>query len=125
MEGITQKQYPFPVKRYVQYLALRNDEEAIKEYRRLHSKECHWPEISEGIRAVGILEMDIYITGNHLVMIVVTPADFDWDKAMARLATLPRQAEWESVVDKFQDCKPGEPSSKKWHMMERFFHLED
>ena len=83
MEGIIQPQYPFEVKRYVQYLELPNDADAIREYRRLHSKEGHWPEIVKGIREVGILEMDLYIVGNHLVMIVVAPADFDWDKAMA------------------------------------------
>ena len=67
--------------------------------------------------------MDLYIVGNHLVMIVVAPADFDWDKAMARLATLPRQAEWEDTVGKLQGCKPGATSNEKWQMMERYFHL--
>ena len=28
-------------------------------------------------------------------MIVETPIDFDWESAMAKLATLPRQQEWE------------------------------
>ena len=53
-----------------------------------------WREIRDGIRAVGILEMEIYILDTSLFMIVETPLDFDWDEAMARLATLPRQAEW-------------------------------
>ena len=123
MEGIIQPQYPFAVKRFVQYLELPSGAAAIREYRRLHSKEGHWPEIVKGIREVGILEMDLYIVGNHLVMIVVAPADFDWDKAMARLATLPRQAEWEDTVGRLQGCKPGATSDEKWQMMERFFHL--
>lgn len=123
MEGIIQPQYPFAVKRFVQYLELPSDADAIREYRRLHSKEGHWPEIVRGIREVGILEMDLYIVGNHLVMIVVASADFDWDKAMARLATLPRQAEWEDTVGRLQGCKPGATSDEKWQMMERFFHL--
>ncbi len=123
MEGKVQKQYPYAVKRYVQYLELPTDEEAIREYRRLHSEECHWREVRDGIRAVGILEMEIYIAGNLLVMIVDTPVDFDWNAAMKRLATLPRQAEWEETVGKFQHSRPGATSSEKWTMMERMFHL--
>ena len=123
MEGIIQPQYPFEVKRYVQYLELPNDADAIREYRRLHSKEGHWPEIVKGIREVGILEMDLYIVGNHLVMIVVAPADFDWDKAMARLATRPRQAEGYYTVGRLQGCKPGASSNEKWQRKARDCHL--
>ena len=92
-EGFKQKKYPVATKRYVQWLELESDEVAIREYRRLHSEGVQWKEIRDGIRQVGILEMEIYISGNRLVMIVDAPEDFDWDKSMAQLATLPRQAE--------------------------------
>ena len=35
-------------------------------------------------------------------MIVETPFDFDWDEAFARLATLPRQEEWERICPSFR-----------------------
>ena len=124
-EGFKQKKYPVATKRYVQWLELESDEVAIREYRRLHSEGVQWKEIRDGIRQVGILEMEIYISGNCLVMIVDAPEDFDWDKSMAQLATLPRQAEWESVVGKFQKCGKGATSDEKWHMMERMFYLYD
>lgn len=123
MEGYKQKYYPFKTKRYVQTLDLVDDEAAIREYRRLHSEPVQWKEIRDGIREVGILEMEIYISGNHLVMIVDAPEDFDWDKAMKKLATLPRQAEWEDTVGKYQQSRPGATSDEKWKMMERMFHL--
>jgi L-rhamnose mutarotase len=56
-------------------------------------------------------------------MIVDTPADFDWDTAMARLATLPRQQEWEDYMSIFQDCYAGDTSEDKWQMMDRIFYL--
>ena len=46
--------------------------------------------------------MEIYLLGNRLFMIVETPVDFDWDASMARLATLPRQQEWEDYMSIFQ-----------------------
>ena len=72
---------------------------------------------------VGILEMEIYISGNRLVMVVDAPVDFDWEKSMAQLATLPKQAEWEELVAKFQNCSVNATSDEKWQMMERMFYL--
>ena len=122
-KGYQQKQYGFPTKRYVQTLDLNLDPEAIVLYKKCHSQESVWKEVLEGIRAVGILEMELYILDNRMVMIVDAPLDFDWDSAMARLATLPRQAEWEAFVSKFQGCSAKATSDEKWHMMERMFHL--
>ena len=122
-EGYKVKSYSQPVKRYCQTLSLRDNPELIEACRKAHSKEESWPEIRAGIREVGILEMEIYILGSKLFMIVETPLNFDWDKAMAKLATLPRQAEWEEYVAKFQQCAEGATSDEKWQMMERMFYL--
>lgn len=112
-----------PVKRYCQTLDLRDNPALIAEYRKLHSREHVWQEVIDGIREVGILEMEIYILGTRLFMIVETPLDFDWDEAMARLATLPRQAEWEDYMAGFQLAAAGMSSAEKWRPMERMFHL--
>ena len=125
MNGYTQKTYACRTKRYVQTLDLRDDPEMIREYRKWHSEEFQWKEIREGIRAVGILEMEIYILGTRLVMIVDAPEDFDWKRAMDKLATLPRQAEWEAFVAKLQGCRADARSDEKWQMMERMFYLYD
>ena len=121
--GYKSKTYDMPIKRYCQTLDLKDDPELIAKYREAHSRLKAWPEIREGIRAVGILEMEIYILGNRLFMIVETPLDFDWDSAMAKLATLPRQAEWEDYVAMFQACEKGSTSDQKWQLMDRMFYL--
>ena len=110
-------------KRYVQTLDLRDDPDMIKEYRKWHSKEFHWKEIRDGIKAVGILEMEIYILGTRLVMIVDAPDEFESKISMDKLATMPRQAEWEAFVAKLQGCNPDARSDEKWQMMERMFYL--
>ena len=123
MDGYVQRLGDGKVKRYVQFLEISDDPELIALYRKWHSQEYCWQEVRDGIREVGILEMEIYILGNRLVMIVDTPSDFDWDSAMARLATLPRQAEWEAFVAKFQGCDANARSDEKWQQMERMFRL--
>ena len=125
MEGYKVKEYKGPVKRYCRTMNLKDNPELIAEYRKRHSQEHSWKEIREGIKQVGILEMEIYILGNRLFMIVETPLDFDWDSAMARLATLPRQQEWEDSMSIFQDCEQGATATEKWQMMERMFYLYD
>jgi L-rhamnose mutarotase len=123
MEGYIQTISNGTLKRYVQFLEINNDPELIAQYRYWHSEAHHWQEIREGIKAVGILEMEIYMLGNQLVMIVDAPVDFNWDEAMSRLATLPRQAEWEAFVAKFQGCSAEARSDEKWQPAERIFRL--
>lgn len=122
-EGYTQKNHTIPTKRYCQTLALKDNPELIQEYIMRHSEAYHWPEIREGIRSVGILEMEIYLYNTTLFMIVETPLDFDWEVAFTKLAELPRQAEWEKYMSVFQETSGDDDLSKKWKKMERLFHL--
>lgn len=122
-EGYPTKHYEVPVKRFCRTLDLRNDSALIKEYKRRHQPDAIWPEIVDGIKSVGILEMEIYVLGNRLFMIVDTPLDFDWDKEMARLATFPRQQEWEDYMSVFQQAEAGAEATEKWQLMERMFTL--
>lgn len=107
------------MKRYCQTLELVDDEELIRKYCEVHSHV--WPEVIAGQREVGIMDMQIYRRGRRLFMICDTVDSFDWERDMARLATLPRQAEWEAYVAQFQGCDPDAPSSAKWQLMEKIF----
>ena len=121
--GYVVQEYKVPVKRYCQTMDLKDNPELIAEYVKRHSEAEAWPEIRAGIREVGILEMEIYILGPRLFMIVETPLDFDWETAMARLATLPRQAEWEAYMSIFQQADATATSAEKWQLMDRMFYL--
>lgn len=123
MKSYPAKEHHQPVARYCRTLDLRNDPELIAEYRRRHTEEHIWAEVIAGIREVGILEMEIYILGTRLFMIVETPLNFDWDAAMDCLSTLPRQQEWEDYMSIFQLVQSGCTSAEKWQPMERMFHL--
>lgn len=121
--GYPTKQHKVATKRYCQTMNLKQDSKLIEEYKNRHKKGNIWKEIVEGIKSVGILEMEIYLIDNKLFMIVETPEDFNWDIAMAKLATLPRQQEWEDYMAIFQDTAQGISSAEKWQLMERIFNL--
>ena len=110
------------MKRYCQMLELVDDDELIRKYVEVHAHV--WPEIMAGQREVGILDMQIYRYGNKVFMICDTVDEFDWERDMARLATLPRQAEWEAYVARYQGCDPSAPSTAKWHLMDKIFQLK-
>lgn len=107
------------MKRYCQTLTLVDNPEMIAQYVEAHKHV--WPEIIAGQREVGILDMQIYKKDHNLFMIMDTVDDFDFERDMARLATLPRQAEWEAYVSQFQGAKADARSDEKWSLMERIF----
>jgi L-rhamnose mutarotase len=110
-------------KRYCLTLDLKNDPELIRQYKYWHEDKHIWPEITRGIREAGIEDMQIYLRGTRMFMIAEVGDGVDFDAAMKKMGTLPRQKEWEIFVARFQqplpDAKPGE----KWLMMERVFKL--
>ncbi|UOQ68294.1 L-rhamnose mutarotase [Hymenobacter volaticus] len=118
-----EKQSSAHFKRYCKTLRLQNDARLINEYKKLHAAGGSWPEITQGMREVGILDMEIYLLGDHLFMIMDTVPDFDHDSAMQLLATKPRQAEWEATVARFQRTSASATANEKWQLMERIYKL--
>ncbi len=110
------------MKRFCQTLELPDEQELIEKYVEAHANV--WPEVQAGIREVGILDMQIFRLGRKLFMIMDTVDDFDFVKDNARLATLPRQAEWEAYVAQFQGCNADAVSTEKWQLMDKIFELE-
>ena len=110
-------------KRYCKALKLENDPELIEEYKKVHEAGAGWPEITQGMREVGIVDMEIYIIGNQLFMIMETVADFDHDSAMKKLASKPRQSEWESYVSRFQKTSADATADEKWQLMECIYKM--
>ena len=110
------------MKRYCQTLTISNNPDLVRQYIEVHSHV--WPEVIEGQHQVGILSMQIYARENVLFMIVDTVDDFDWERDMARLATLPRQAEWEAYVSQFQGCDANATSAEKWQLLTPIFDSE-
>ncbi|MDF9796479.1 L-rhamnose mutarotase [Catalinimonas alkaloidigena] len=113
-----------PYKRYCKTLKLVDDPQLIEAYKAVHAPGAAWPEITAGMKAVGILDMEIYLHGNVLFMIMDTVPDFEHERAMAALSKMSRQAEWEAFVSKFQHSEPNSAAKDKWQLMERIYELD-
>ena len=111
-------------KRYCKTLQLEDDSELIADYKEVHAPGMVWPEISRGMKEVGILDMEIYLSGRTLFMIMDTVPDFDHDAAMEELAQKPGQSKWETYVSRFQQTDSGATAGEKWKLMERIYKLD-
>jgi L-rhamnose mutarotase len=124
MEYLNTTSHP-AYKRFCKTLELNNDPALIEEYKRVHAKGQVWHEITRGMKDVGIIDMEIYLFGTRLFMIMDTVPDFDPEKAMHELANKPRQSEWEAFVSRFQKTSADATASEKWQLMERIYKLDE
>ncbi len=113
-----------PFKRYCKTLQLKNDPDLIREYKKIHENGGIWPEVGKSMKQVGILDMELYLHGHTLFMIMDTVPEFDHDRDLARLGQLPRQAEWEAFAGRFQQSDPSSSAKEKWQLMERIFEMD-
>lgn len=109
-------------KRYCLTLDLHDDPALIAEYRRFHQKI--WPEITASIRDSGIVDMEIYLLGTRLFMIMEVNELFSFDAKTAADRANPKVREWEEQMWKFQKPMPQARPGEKWLLMERIFKLE-
>jgi L-rhamnose mutarotase len=104
-------------------LDLRDDPATIAEYERWHRSEFIWPEVVRSIREAGILDMQIFRTGNRLVMLMRVAPEFDAEAKARADAANERVQAWEAFMSTFQQPLPWAEAGQKWVPMRRIFDL--
>jgi len=110
------------MKRYCLTLDLKGDRDLIAEYKRYH--EHIWPEITKSIRDSGIEDMEIYLLGTRMFMIMEVDERFSFEAKAEADGWNPKVREWEQLMWKFQQALPQAKPGEKWTLMERIFKLE-
>ncbi|MGZ4732706.1 MAG: L-rhamnose mutarotase [Terriglobales bacterium] len=109
-------------RRFCLTLDLKNDPALIAEYKRYHRKI--WPEITQSIKASGIEDMEIYLLGTRMFMIMEVNERFSFEAKGQADRQNPKVQEWENLMWKFQQSLPEAKPGEKWLLMERIFKLE-
>ncbi|HWC16651.1 MAG TPA: L-rhamnose mutarotase [Terriglobales bacterium] len=109
-------------RRYCLALDLKDDPKLIAEYKRYHEKI--WPEITKSIRDSGIEDMEIYLLGTRLFMMMEVNDSFSFAGKAEADRTNPKVQEWERLMWKFQKPLPQAKPGEKWILMEQIFKLE-
>ena len=109
-------------RRFCLTLDLKDDPALIAEYKRYHQKI--WPEITQSLKDSGIEDMEIYLLGTRMFMIMEVNECFSFEaKGQADLHN-PKVQEWEKLMWKFQQSLPEAKPGEKWLLMVRIFNLE-
>lgn len=114
---------PTPSHRYCLALDLKDNPELIKQYCKYHAEGHAWPEITDSIRTSGILNMEIYLTGNRLFMIMETTPAFSFMEKQSNDRSNAKVQEWEQLMDQFQLPLPWAKTGEKWVKMEKIYQL--
>jgi L-rhamnose mutarotase len=110
-------------RRFCLTLDLKNDPELIAEYKRYHQKI--WPEITRSIKDSGIEDMEIYLLGTRMFMIMEVNETFSFATKTKMDQSNPKVQEWEALMGTFQQTLPQAKPGEKWLLMERVFKLEE
>ena len=102
---------------------LKDDAAAIAEYKRYHVKI--WPEVKKSLYDAGIVDMEIYLLGTRMFMIMDVNDSFSFSAKAAADAANAKVQEWEAIMSKFQQRLPQSSPEWFWVPMERVFHLAD
>jgi L-rhamnose mutarotase len=108
--------------RYCLTLDLKDDPQLIAEYKRCHEKI--WPEITDSIKGAGILDLEIYLRGTRMFMILEVDDTFSFEKKAEADRKNQKVQEWEDLMWRFQKALPDALPGEKWLPMERIFVLE-
>lgn len=109
-------------RRFCLTLDLKDDPKLIAEYKRYHEKI--WPEITESIRNSGIEDMEIYLLGTRMFMVMEVNESFSFEGKAEADRSNPKVREWEDLMWKFQQSLPQAKPGEKWLLMERIFKLD-
>lgn len=112
-------------KRFCFSCDLKDDPKLIAEYKHYHSKGVTWPEVTQSLRDAGVVDMEIYLTGNRMFMVMEVDETFDLQRKAEMDANNPKVQDWEKLMWDYQKALPWAKAGEKWISLEKVFQLEE
>ncbi|HUD93040.1 L-rhamnose mutarotase [Sphingobium sp.] len=111
--------------RHILLIDLADDAQAIAQYEEWHASGALPPAIGTSIRAADVTAMEIYRSGNRLVMLMETGPGFDPAAKAAADAANPAMQIWEAQMDGVQRPLSWAVPDAKWTEATRIFSLDE
>jgi len=108
-------------RRYCLTLDLKDDPVLIADYKKHHERV--WPEVVASMKQAGVVDMEIYLLGTRMCMIMEVNDQFSFEVKQKIDSEDPKVREWEELMWKFQQSLPQAKPGEKWLFMERIFKL--
>jgi L-rhamnose mutarotase len=112
------------MKSYAKTILLRDEPGVIEAYKKAH--DAIWPGVAASLKAVGVLEIRIWLVGRRMFMLLEAGDDFDIDRDLCRYVGLdPANMEWEKMTASYQERAPEAKEGEQWAAMDLMFKLTD
>ena len=102
-------------------LDLKNDPSLIEEYKVWHTCEKVPADVTASIRAKGIQDLEIFLAGNRMMMTVTR--DTLHKSGEPDPAHIKAEADWETLMWRFQQGLPFSPPGEKWVKMTQIYSI--
>lgn len=112
------------MQRFCLALDLVDDPELIREYEQWHAPGVGWKEVRQNDLDSGIIDLQIYRSGNRMFMILETDDNFTFENKAQLDAVNQHVQEWERLMWKYQQPLPWAKEGEKWVLMEKIFQFE-
>lgn len=104
---------------------LRDDPELMARYKAWHGPGAVPKPVVDAIRGDGIRDLEIWLHGTRMVLIMEVGPDFDPAAKATSDAANPEVQEWDRLMGTFQQPLPGTPAGQTWVAMERIHSLRE
>ena len=107
-------------------LDLRDDAAAIESYKHWHRPGGPPMEVTHSLRAAGIAELDIYLIGNRLFMVMDSDPDHPSSAKSTDQSDNPHVQAWEALMSGLQQDLPfpkQQSTAGKWQLLEHIYSL--
>jgi L-rhamnose mutarotase len=111
--------------RHVLVLDLKPDPDLVARYKAWHQPGAVPQAVLDSIRAAGICEMEIFLAGDRLVMLMSVDETFSAERKAAADAQDPEVQAWEQMMDAFQQRLAFAAPGEKWVEAAPIFRLSD
>lgn len=102
---------------------LKDNPQLIAEYKQHHAPGHVWPEVIQSLKDAGVVEMQIYLTGNRMFMVMETDESFDPQRKAEMDAKNAKVQDWEKLMWNYQQALPWAEKGAKWIPVEKVFEL--
>ncbi|MEI9905595.1 MAG: L-rhamnose mutarotase [Asticcacaulis sp.] len=106
-------------------LDLKDDAALIERYKAWHAPGAVPAAINASMRDHGIAELEIFLAGNRMVMVLTEGPGFDAAAKAAFDAQSSDVQAWEKLMWDFQQALPFAKSDEKWVAMDRIYALSE
>ncbi|MGH8294024.1 MAG: L-rhamnose mutarotase [Steroidobacteraceae bacterium] len=112
-----------PLRRFCFALDLADSPDSIERYKWWHRPGGPPEAVIRSLRVADIRELEIWLCGSRLFMVLEAGPDYDPAVKAARDAQDPDVIAWERLMWEFQKPLPGATRGEKWLAAERIYAL--